>query len=55
LRRARAGLGGDDFLYEISEGGMGVLCRNLDDVGDVVRDKKSIRQQAADTLMRHWS
>jgi hypothetical protein len=53
LRRTRAGLGVDDFHYEVSEGWAGVLCRDLDDVEDVVRDKKSIRQQAteADALM----
>jgi hypothetical protein len=50
LRRARAGLGVDDFLYEVSEGNAAIPCRNLDDVEDVVRDKKSIRQRSEDVI-----
>jgi hypothetical protein len=46
LRRARAGLGVDDFPYEVSEDGTGVLCRKLDEVAGVIRDKRSIRQRA---------
>jgi hypothetical protein len=45
-RKARAGLGADDFLYEVREGWNGTLCRNLDDVEKVIRDKRSIRQRA---------
>jgi hypothetical protein len=51
LRRARAG-SPDDFLYEVREGETGVLCRNLTDVEEVIREERSIHQRVHELFTR---
>ena len=51
LRRVRAGLEGDVYLYEVREGLWArEVCRNLDDAERIIRRKKSIHQSMRDAF-----
>jgi hypothetical protein len=52
LRQVRAGFEGDVYHYEVSQGGSGFLCRNLDDVEKIIRHKKSIQQRTAEAIKK---